>query len=165
MADADRLIRELHGRYTYNPETGRITHRAKRPGVIVGTFADTAFHSQGNSYRQVRSGGITYFAHRLAYVLHVGAWPTQDVDHVDGDRSNNVWSNLRDVPKTTNMQNRKIKSKNTAGLIGVHKHVDKFTSQIMTNGVRKYLGYFDSAEAAHQAYLTAKRQLHAGNTV
>lgn len=107
-----------------------------------------------------------YKAHRLAFLYVNGEWPRNKVDHRDGDPTNNVWENLRDVTQKVNMENRrKPKSNNKSGLIGVRTGKNKFYAHINLSGKNHYLGGYDTAQEAHAAYLTAKRKLHEGNTL
>jgi len=98
-----------------------------------------------------------------------GAWPQFEIDHKDTNRTNNRWGNLRDVPHAVNVQNRRKAQRNSrTGVLGVFSQTPgRFYSRIEADShrVRKYLGTFDSAEAAHAAYVAAKRELHPGGTL
>ncbi|MEL6236978.1 MAG: HNH endonuclease [Pseudomonadota bacterium] len=107
-------------------------------------------------------------AHRLAWVYIHGSAPCGDIDHINGIRSDNRICNLRDVSHTVNLQNRKgatVSSK--SGILGVRKHraCDKWEARIKVAGKQRYLGLYETAEEAREAYLSAKRQFHAGNTL
>lgn len=74
-------------------------------------------------YLQVTIGGIHYYVHRVIWKLVVGELPvTMQVDHKDGDTTNNKWENLRLVDQSTNMKNQTIPSNNVSGVIGVSLH-------------------------------------------
>jgi hypothetical protein len=97
-----------------------------------------------------------------------GSWPTNDIDHLNGIPSDNRFCNLRDVPRRVNNENhRKAKRTNKTGLLGVdfRPSINKWAAQIQVNGAKIYLGVFDTPESAHDAYLSAKRQYHEGNTL
>ena len=97
-----------------------------------------------------------------------GRWPQKSIDHINGDGSDNRWANLRDVDQKTNAQNlREAHADNKAGLLGVHKgrKYARWKAAIYVDGKTKKLGLFESAEAAHAAYVEAKRLLHAGCTI
>jgi hypothetical protein len=107
-----------------------------------------------NGYRKLKFCGKQYLVHRVAWLLHYGVWPIGDIDHIDGCQSNNKLKNLRDVPHRVNMQNRKsATSKNKTGFLGVVKRRNKYAAHIHKNGKQNYLGLFETAELAHQAYM------------
>lgn len=93
--------------------------------------------------------------HRIIWALHYGAWPTEAIDHIDGDRQNNQISNLRDVSSAVNGRNQKTHNTNTSGFPGVslHRQNRKWTAHITANGKRHYLGSHPTPEGAHAARL------------
>lgn len=98
-----------------------------------------------------------------------GTWPAGDVDHIDGDPRNDAFCNLRDVSTAGNIQNQKrahVRNK-TGGLLGVSKlkSSKRWRARICTNGVQTVIGWFDTPEEAHQAYLIAKREHHTTCTI
>lgn len=86
------------------------------------------------------------------------------VDHINGDRLDNRKENLRSVTKADNNLNLGMRSDNTSGYKGVHyfKRHQRWTAAIRVRGRRYALGYFDTAEAASQAY-EAAAALHFGS--
>ncbi len=97
-----------------------------------------------------------------------GEWPQGHIDHLDGDSLNHAWSNLRDVSNRLNGENRKKANSNnkSSGLLGVSRVKDgRYAALIRVDGRLQRLGVFVDPQQAHQAYLTAKRQLHAGCTI
>jgi len=161
---ADRLRELLH----YDPPTGVFTwrvHASRR--VRAGSVAGGS-RVNGGGYRRISVAGVLYYAHRLAVLYMTGGWPTGEVDHRHGGRANNALSNIRPVTRTVNAQNlRKPTARNKSGHLGVsfEKRRGKFVASICAAGTRTNLGYFDSAEAAGDAYLEAKRRLHEGCTL
>lgn len=110
--------------------------------------------------------GRCYKAHRLAFLSMTGEWPTGEVDHMDGDRLNNRFGNLRDVSHAVNLQNRRnATSRSESGILGVQKNWNKWYAVITTNGQSKNLGGYATPEEASAVYLQAKRRLHEGNTL
>lgn len=159
-----------HGRLlelvTYCQETGRFHWLKVRKGAPAGVECGTSKSSNG--YARLGLDGRRYGAHRIAWFYVTGAWPKGDVDHIDGDRANNRFANLRAVDRSTNLENiRHARSDNRAtGLLGAYRHRSgRFTSRIRVRGQDHHLGMFDSAEEAHAAYIAAKRAMHAGNTL
>jgi hypothetical protein len=149
---------------TYDPETGHF-HRTKNgPGVRAGQLAGT---SNPDGRREISVFNRKIKAARLAWLVTTGEWPKGEVDHINGDPSDNRIVNLRDVSRMVNQQNqRRAKSSNRSGLLGV-KQVAKWRwdAYITLEGKKLFLGRFYSPDEAHSAYLTAKRQLHEGCTI
>jgi hypothetical protein len=109
-----------------------------------------------------------YKAHRLAWLYVYGVWPTNVIDHIDGDNGNNRIDNLRDVVQSTNMQNmRKARMDSKSQSLGVHciKSSGKFRAQLKVDGMTRHIGCFDSKDDAHAAYISAKRLFHEGCTL
>lgn len=149
--------------YDYNPDSGVFTRRVQRKSRPAGSvLAGTLNHG----YLRVMVAGRSYSLHRLAFLWMTGHWPSADVDHIDGDRTNNRWANLRDVDRSTNLQNtRAAKSHNkSTGILGAyfHKKTGRYTSRIRSCGRNVHLGMFSTPQEAHAAYVAAKRQLHEG---
>lgn len=148
----------------YDHETGLLSWRKAGRGRKrrVGT-PNTCGHLR------VEINGTLYYVHRLIWLWVHGTWPLHEIDHLDGDPSNNRLSNLRDVPRAVNAQNavRAHRDSHT-GVLGVTQSANKkrWVASVGTGGGRiKYLGTFDTPELAHAAYLNAKRELHGGNTL
>lgn len=133
----------------YNPETGAFTRHSK----TVGTKTPTG-------YTVVWYAGKLWLAHRLAWFIVHGVLPLQ-IDHANGDRSDNRLCNLREVSNRQNQEARHVVV-GASGLMGTYyrKDTGKWQAKIKTYGKQYNLGYFATAEAAHQAYQLAKRQLH-----
>lgn len=149
---------------SYNPETGDLRWRvAAAKKVYPGKLAGTA---PGKGYRRIRIDKVLYCAHRIAWLIGTGNWPKEQVDHIDGNPSNNRLANLRDVSPRVNQQNRRrAEVVSTTGFLGVFPSRDKFVSRIRIEGVPTNLGTFNTPEEAHGAYLVAKREFHAGCTI
>ncbi|TDH35693.1 HNH endonuclease [Pseudohoeflea suaedae] len=106
--------------------------------------------------------GKRYPAHRLAWKIMTGRDPGEVVDHIDGDRKNNKFSNLRDANLVGNSHNSALSSRNTSGVKGVsfHKRSGLYQCQIMANGKYTSVGYFKDAQAAEKAANAARLTLH-----
>jgi len=154
---AARLRELLH----YDPETGVFRHIAPRQGIIAGSVAGSL---GTNGYRKHRMDGETHSGHRLAWLYMTGEWPKFEIDHINGDRADNRFANLRDVPGRVNRQNMR-RALGKVGLLGVCRHRDVFRAEIGIDNKAIRLGTFKTPEEAHEAYLKAKRQLHEGCTI
>lgn len=92
-----------------------------------------------------------YRAHRVVWLLAYGDWPADQIDHINGVKSDNRLANLRDVNNATNGRNQKRSSRNKSGVTGVFwdNRAQKWGACIMVNGRNKFLGSFtDKSEAA-----------------
>ncbi len=149
--------------FIYDPEEGVLRWRVQTSSrALAGTRAGT---TDVRGYIQVQLRGVRYMAHRLVWALTYGVWPNGEIDHKNGRPSDNRLSNLRDVSPSENKQNsRQAHADSATGLLGVtyDKRKAKFMAQICVKGSNKFLGYFDTAETAHRAYVSAKRQVHVG---
>jgi hypothetical protein len=89
-----------------------------------------------------------------------GAWPVYDVDHINRDRSDNTWSNLREASRTENCGNQKDRANNTSGYRGVawDRKSQKWKAYGSRDGRRTHLGLFESLEKAAET----ARSFHRG---
>ncbi len=158
-------LERLRGLIDYNADTGAMTWRVKRGRTaLAGGICGTP-HPH-DRYLMVKIDGRSYKLHRLAWLYVYGEWPTEDVDHIDGDRGNNRIANLRALSRKENAQNRRrAHAGNLTGLLGVSPWAKKYRARIMESGVQRHLGLFDTAEEAHAAYVAAKRRLHPAGTL
>lgn len=94
--------------------------------------------------------GRTYKTHRVVWMLGTGSWPSDQIDHINGNRSDNRLENLRDVSRVENCRNMARPITNTSGVVGVHwsKQAGKWLAVIKINRAKKHLGYFDEFEDA-----------------
>lgn len=159
----------LKERLYYDKETGIFTwlkSSITRPD-LVGKVAGSKSVKDG--YIRIFINMKSYLAHRLAFIYVNGNVQKIDVDHINGDRSDNRMANLREATRSVNIQNlKKAKSDNkSSGLLGAcyDAKAGKYRSAITLDGMRKHLGYYDTAEKAHSVYLDAKRILHEGCTI
>ena len=156
-------LREL---LRYDPYTGHFTRLVRtsnriKVGDIAGALTDTGYIS-------ITVVGHHYQAHRLAWLYVHGAWPNGEIDHINGCRDDNRFHNIRDVTRTENQQNRRrVNTGSKSGFLGVHwdNKDGTWRARIMVDGKLHFLGRFPTAEEAHAAYLTAKRELHTHCTI
>lgn len=158
---AERAREMLH----YNADTGVLTWKVSVRSVRKGDVAGTI---NARGYRLIKLDGARYRAHRLAWLITNGTWPSDEVDHINGQKDDNSIANLRDVSRSVNSQNqRRARSDSRSGLLGVRfdKSRGNWRAGIGVDGKELSLGRFDTPEAAHDVYVDAKRQLHAGCTL
>lgn len=116
-------------------------------------------------YHQVGVSGQVIGAHRILYMLYnnIIIPDKLQVDHVDGNRTNNIFKNLRLGTRRENGYNTGKRKDNTTGYKGVcfSKYMNKYSSYIRASGNKqKHLGFFDTAEEAHEAYKAAAMKYH-----
>jgi len=119
---------------------------AKHAGIIAGSLH---LGSRGKTYVHIHINGVTYKAHRLAYLYMIGEWP-DEIDHDDGDGVNNEWVNINSVTRQKNGCNKRLPSNNTSGVVGVgwSNSSNKWQSYIKVKQENIYLGkYNDFFEA------------------
>lgn len=151
---------ELAKYISYDPETGVFTRLLASSHAKPGPI-DNRINVKG--YLEFWILGKLVRAHRLAFYIMTGKWPNHQIDHIDGDKTNNRWSNLRDVTNRTNCENKKTKNNNnTSGFLGVSARKGGFEARIGVGGKLMYLGVYATGELAHAAYLEAKAKYHKG---
>jgi hypothetical protein len=143
----------------YDPTTGLCFWRKKlgskaMPGCQLGNI------DPSKGYYKVNMDGIRFYVHRLIYFYMTGQWPDDEIDHIDRDRANNKWINLRAATKSQNKANTCSDPRNCHGVKGISRRPDtgKWQAEIKVNQRKIYLGVFVSPEEAHAAYLAAARE-------
>ena len=141
----------------YDPASGRLTWRVRRgrgiePGSIAGTI-------NSNGYRIVSHHGRKYCAHRLAWLLVFGRWPTAEIDHIDGNRQNNALANLRSATRSQNMCNARSALDRIKGVVK-HKKYGTWRVIIQIDGKSRELGRHKCFGRAVAARLAAAKRFH-----
>ncbi len=98
-------------------------------------------------------------AHRVIWALGYGSWPSDELDHINGNTSDNRIENLRVVSSAENKRNARIGKRNTSGLIGIRKRGDKWYAQIWYEGNPIYLGTFPKLDEAIAVRNNAEEKL------
>lgn len=144
----------LHERFNYNPETGVLS---KKDGSAVG-------HINNHGYMCIRLrefGYASFMVHRLAFIYMTGSVPNC-VDHINCDKLDNRWVNLRNASYPLNNRNTPLRRDNKSGIKGVDYHSGKkvWRARIQADGRRYNLGDFKSIEDAEMAIIEARKTLH-----
>ncbi|BAR92356.1 endonuclease [Pseudomonas phage PS-1] len=149
-----------HELFEYDPELGTFKRLIRVSNAMPGAPAGTVHKATG--YTQIRADGRLYLAHRVAFLMMNGRFPEHEVDHINGDRSDNRWANLREVTRTENSRNHALDARNKSGVYGVcwRETHSKWEAVISAGGKRMRLGMHDdffeavcarkSAEVRHQ---------------
>lgn len=137
---------------SYDPETGIFRWIVGRRGHAV--TGKPAGHRSKAGYNLITIDGVRYQAHRLAFLYMEGAFPPNDVDHINGARTDNRFRNLRHATRSENLANKIVTKLPSSGVKGAYFHpkTRKFTAAIKINGRIKYLGIFATAEQAGEVY-------------
>jgi hypothetical protein len=156
-------VREL---LDFDPQTGRFVWKVQLCGTaLVGSEAGTIYK---NGRRYIAIGRRRYFASRLAWLHFHGEWPPGQIDHRNLNRDDNRIENLRVATSAQNSANRGVLRSNLLGVKGVGistrrtRRPQRYRARIRVNGKLLHLGYFDTPEAANDAYFAAAR-LHFGD--
>jgi len=147
MTELEKCIELKNRGYIYDWIFGVVRNKE---GKEVGCFRAGY---KGISFSYNKKGQILK-AHRFGWYMFYGKLPQNEIDHINGDRKDNRITNLRDVTHQQNNFNKKAKG------YYFHKHAKKFSADIRKDGKNIHLGYFDTEQQAHAAYLEAKKIYH-----
>lgn len=147
------MFRDGKGRYT--KENNCKAWNKRYAGKIAGHVV------KQNNRTQIRIHNVLYCLNIIAWFYVHGVWPDVDVDHKDRKPDNNSIENLRLATNSQNGANKTKYNNNSTGYKGVsfHKTNKRFAARIKKDGKQIHLGYFDTAEEAHEAYCKAAREL------
>ena len=153
----ERLLELFH----HESDSGLfIRKKSVTNSVCAGDVAGTIT----NGYGIVTIDRKQYRAHRLAWFYVYGIWPSEDVDHINGIKTDNRISNLRCASRSENACNTKTRADNTSGFKGVSwcKMMNKWFAYVNINKKRIKVGYFHDKDAAAEAVRVAREKLHKG---
>lgn len=154
------LLREY---FSYSPETGELRWKKAKRSINVGDIAGCLSSIPGGGHRRIVGFNYQLFHdYRIVWAIVTGKWPTQQIDHINGDPLDNRWCNLREATQSENNWNIRRASNNTSGYKGVswHSGTKKWTAAIMRNRKSHWLGSFETKGEARQAYIQASKKLH-----
>ncbi len=150
---------EIKNHLSYIPETGDfIWTNPRGKKVKTGSRAGTV---TAKGYIAIFFGGRPHKAHRLAFFFMEGAFPENEVDHIDGDKTNNRWDNLRKCTRAENQQNLKMYENNSSGYQGVRVVRGKFKAQIAANRIIYRSSLFETIDEAIEWHREMKMSRHA----
>lgn len=144
---------------SYDLVTGEFAWAVDRGSRIkAGTRAGSL---NGRGYCQIRLGGHWFAAHRLAWLFVYGAPLPEQIDHINGEKSDNRISNLRAATASQNAYNRVGPPGKHSQLKGVTRHrTGRWQATIKSDGRDHYLGLYGTELEAFEAYCRAAERLH-----
>lgn len=160
MAKTDITVERVRDLLSYDCTTGLFTWlKTLSNRAVAGTRAGA---NRGGGYRRISIDGVLVYEHHLAWLLCHGVWPSDTIDHIDGNPSNNAIENLRVGSHAENCQNFGLRKTNTSGHTGVswHRPRSRWCAYIFKDCKKIHLGLFDTKADAAAAYARAKAELH-----
>jgi hypothetical protein len=136
---------------SYDPLTGSSRYVKRAKGRSVDKEPGTL---NTNGYLVICIDGKRYLAHRLYWYLHYGYWPSEHIDHINGDKLDNRIQNLREATISQNQRNKPSKG------YSFHKGSGRFQARIHVEGKTTYLGWFKTEEEASKAFEESKEKFH-----
>ncbi|MGG1954323.1 HNH endonuclease [Enterobacter cloacae] len=142
----------------YNPETGVLTAKVNFSGRQAGSVIGS---QTWQGYYAFSLFGKKCFAHRLAWLLHYGEWPSQPIDHINGIKTDNSIRNLRLCSLSQNQFNKPTQKNNTTGVKGVYwnKRDKRYVASVQFNGKKYSAGHHKDIESAKEAVMKLREKL------
>lgn len=154
----------------YEPETGKLFWLPRPREMFATVGGSKMWHTRfcgreaftaknGKGYHQ---GGIFYRiidAHLVIWAIVNGEWPTLHIDHVNGDKADNRWRNLREVTNAENLKNKPLYKNNSSGHSGIYREGGKWSARMFANGTTIRLGNFNNLADAVKARRQAQAEM------
>lgn len=139
----------IEGLFFWRVDRGRLAKR----GWVAGS-------PTSHGYIGVKIDNKLYKAHRLAFLYMVGRFPVNEVDHINGTKSDNSWANLREATKSQNLLNVGASKNNKTGVKNVYPAKNGYRVIVNVNGKQKYIGKYDDLELAELVAIEAADKYH-----
>lgn len=142
----DQVLENLR----YERHTGQFYRKRPGRGFSAGVPAGC---DNGRGYIRISVERQYVLAHRLVWLVETGRWPVGELDHINRDRKDNRFDNLREVSRSENLLNTSVRSSNVSGVKNVNwdKARKKWVAQVRRNGTQYNLGRYDTVAAAADA--------------
>lgn len=155
-------VRQVRNWLHYDPITGWFLR--KQPSGTKGKVGDLAGKVKADGYVHIGFAKHRERAHRLAFVIMMGRWPSE-MDHKNGNRSDNRWCNLRECTRQQNNGNRTVQRKYVhhdlpRGVIRLRNRGGSisYNGRITVNNKQIHLGAYRTPDQAHAAYVEAAKR-------
>lgn len=158
--DTGALTWRVRPRSHFSSERAWNSNNARQSGrAVAPTLNNRGYRVVGLTYSGCAS---IFLQHRVVYSLWHGSWPEAVIDHINGDKQNNSIANLRCCSMLQNMANQRLTTGPAGRLKGTcfHSRLRRWSASICVNYKKQHLGYFETAEDAHQAYRAAATRLY-----
>lgn len=166
------VLREI---LSYDAETGDLTWKARSAHLFKDGVRGVSAESRARTWNARYSGrktfvskhpcgylagavfGVSVLSHRVIWALVYGRFPENDIDHINGIRTDNRLSNLRAVSRSENLKNAKVRCTSRSGVIGVgwHSKNKKWRAYVNDGNRHVSLGYFHNKQDAIDARAAA----------
>lgn len=148
--------------YDYDPETGVFRWKNKYPHARRIKIGDVAGSRELGGYLTLMVNGKPYKAHRIAWLYVTGSLPEECIDHVNGVRDDNRFSNLREATHSENILNKRLRKDNICGVKGVQwdERNKNWRVRVKAGGKTVFDKRFNSLEAADTAAREAREKVH-----
>ena len=147
------LVRQA---FAVNEETGQLINKINRRKARAGEIAGT---QRPDGYSQVCIDKTILLVHRVVFALAHGYWSDLEIDHINGDKSDNRAANLREATKSQNGANKRLCRDGLKGASWC-KRAKKWRTTLRKDGKQFHIGLFETAEEAHAAYMAAATRHH-----
>lgn len=142
----------------YDPETGVCRWKSRNRKWFQRENDRKRFESRnaGKEISRRNAGGYlivkvkytSYLLHRLIWLIQTGDWPKDGIDHINGNPSDNRWTNLREATQSENNRNRRMSRNNTSGHNNVSFKNGKWRARIILGNEDIHLGVYDKEKDA-----------------
>ena len=155
---SSKILEAIRHRFMLNDDNVLVVKNKYHCGPEVG---EPAGSPSGNGYLNVRVLKRNFKAHHVSFYFANGRWPSSQLDHINGNKTDNRPQNLEEVSSRVNSQRYRIQQDTTSKNLGTcwNKQQQKFRATIKIQGIRFHLGYYECEQQAGQAYQEALANL------
>jgi len=142
----------------YDHDTGNLIWKVNRHGTAKAGMV--ASRKGWGGYNHVKIFGLTYYASSVVWLHQHGAWPSNQIDHRNTNRSDDRLANLREATPSQNAANRRRPGRQPLPRGVSLLPSGRFRASVKIAGKKKHLGVFDSPDAAHAAFVVVAKAIH-----